>query len=603
MNHFLIVRIGHQLMTTYHPGIWDLTKLVKNPKSPAFQKQIKELEKQAATFEKIKSKLNPKISSTNFKNILQQVEEISENMSRIGGYASLSYSSNTQSDEATSLMSRMSKLGSEISNKILFFDLWWKTQVDEKNAKRLMKDAGELREYLSHKRLFAKYALSEPEEKIINTLDVTGISALVKLYDKITNSYEYKMKIGNKNKVLTREELTNYVRSTNPKIRETAYKTILGKYIENKGVIGEIYQNIVRNWKDEGIEIRGYKSPISMRNIGNDVDDKTIESLLAVCRKNSPVFQKFFQQKAKMLKLKKLRRYDVYAPATANIKEKNYTYDKSVKLVFESLGKFSSTLEDYAKKVFNENHVDSEIRQGKRDGAFCSTLSPKRTPFVLVNFTGKSRDVFTLAHELGHAVHSQTAQDRSILVQDAPLPLAETASTFSELLLYDNLSDKISNNEKKIMLSEKIDDLYATILRQSFFTIFEVDAHKQIGDGTTIDEISKLYLKNLKEQFGNSVTLSDDFAIEWSCIPHFYHTPFYCYAYSFGNLLALSLFQRYKKEGKDFVPAYINILAAGGSKKPEKLLSEYGFDIRSPKFWQEGFDYVKEQVKALSALN
>ena len=590
-------------MMKYQPGIWDLTKLVKDPKSPAFQKQIKELEKKAEAFEKIKSKLNPKISSSKFKNILQQVEEISENMSRIGGYASLSYSSNTQSDEATSLMSRMSKLGSEISNKILFFDLWWKIQVDDKNAKRLMKDAGELTEYLAHKRLFAKYALSEPEEKIINTLDVTGISALVKLYGKITNSYEYKMKIGSKNKVLTREELTNYVRSTNPKIRETAYKTILGKYTENKGVIGEIYQNIVLNWRDEGIEIRGYKSPISMRNIGNDVDDKTIESLLAVCKKNSPVFQKFFVQKAKMLKMKRLRRYDIYAPATANIKEKNYTYDKSVKLVFESLGKFSSTLEDYARKVFNENHVDSEIRQGKRDGAFCSTLSPKTTPFVLVNFTGKSRDVFTLAHELGHAVHSQTAQDRSILVQDAPLPLAETASTFSELLLYDNLSDKISDDEKKIMLSEKIDDLYATILRQSFFTIFEVDAHKQIGDGTTIDEISKLYLQNLKEQFGNSVILSDDFAIEWSCIPHFYHTPFYCYAYSFGNLLALSLFQRYKKEGKDFVPAYLNILAAGGSKKPEKLLSEYGFDIRSPKFWQEGFDYVKEQVKALSSLN
>lgn len=587
----------------YQPGIWDLTKLVKDPKSPAFQKQIKELEKKAEAFEKIKSKLNPKISSSKFKNILQQVEEISENMSRIGGYASLSYSSNTQSDEATSLMSRMSKLGSEISNKILFFDLWWKIQVDDKNAKRLMKDAGELTEYLAHKRLFAKYALSEPEEKIINTLDVTGISALVKLYDKITNSYEYKMKIGSKNKVLTREELTNYVRSTNPKIRETAYKTILGKYTENKGVIGEIYQNIVLNWRDEGIEIRGYKSPISMRNIGNDVDDKTIESLLAVCKNNSPVFQKFFVQKAKMLKMKRLRRYDIYAPATANIKEKNYTYDKSVKLVFESLGKFSSTLEDYARKVFNENHVDSEIRKGKRDGAFCSTLSPKTTPFVLVNFTGKSRDVFTLAHELGHAVHSQAAQDRSILVQDAPLPLAETASTFSELLLYDNLSDKISDDEKKIMLSEKIDDLYATILRQSFFTIFEVDAHKQIGNGTTIDEISKLYLQNLKEQFGNSVILSDDFAIEWSCIPHFYHTPFYCYAYSFGNLLALSLFQRYKKEGKDFVPAYLNILAAGGSKKPEKLLSEYGFDIRSPKFWQEGFDYVKEQVRALSSLN
>jgi len=590
-------------MTEYQRGRWDLSELAKNPKSPEFQKQVKELEKQAEKFEKIKSGLDPKMSSKKFLSILHQVEEISEKMSKIGGYASLSYSSDTQSDEATSLMTRMSKLGSEISNKMLFFDLWWKMQIDEKNAKRLMKNTGEITEYLSHKRLFAKYALSEPEEKIINTLDVTGISALVKLYDKITNAFEYKMKIGNKTRSMTREEITNYVRSTNPKIRETAYKTILTKYSENKGVVGEIYQNIVLNWKDEGIDIRGYKSPISMRNIGNDVDDKTIESLLFVCKNNAPVFQKFFVQKARMLNMKKLRRYDLYAPAAANIKEKNYSYNKSVKLVFESFGKFSDTLEEYAKKIFNENHIDSEIRQGKRDGAFCSTLTPKITPYVLVNFTGKSRDVFTLAHELGHAVHSQAAQNRSILVQDAPLPLAETASTFSELLLYDNISEKISDDEKKIMLSEKIDDLYATILRQSFFTIFEVDAHKQIGDGTTIDEISKTYLQNLKTQFGNSVRLSDDFATEWSCIPHFYHTPFYCYAYSFGNLLALSLFQRYKKEGKDFVPSYINILAAGGSKKPEKLLAEHGFDIRSTKFWQEGFDYVKDQVKALSALN
>ena len=590
-------------MTEYQLGRWDLSELTKNPKSPEFQKQIKELEKQAEKFEKIKSGLDPKMSSKKFLSILHQVEEISEKMSKIGGYASLSYSSDTQSDEATSLMTRMSKLGSEISNKILFFDLWWKMQIDEKNAKRLMEDAGEITEYLSHKRLFAKYALSEPEERIINTLDVTGISALVKLYDKITNVFEYKMKIGNKTKSMTREEITNYVRNANPKIRETAYKIILTKYSENKGVVGEIYQNIVLNWKDEGMDIRGYKSPISMRNIGNDVDDKTIESLLLVCKKNAPVFQKFFIQKARMLKMKKLRRYDLYAPAAKNIKEKNYSYNKSVKLVFESFGKFSDRLEGYAKKVFNENHIDSEIRQGKRDGAFCSTLTPKITPYVLVNFTGKSRDVFTLAHELGHAIHSQAAQDRSILVQDAPLPLAETASTFSELLLYDNISEKISDDEKKIMLSEKIDDLYATILRQSFFTIFEVDAHKQIGDGTTVDEISKTYLQNLKMQFGNSVELSEDFAIEWSCIPHFYHTPFYCYAYSFGNLLALSLFQRYKKEGKDFVPSYIDILATGGSKKPEKLLAEHGFDIRAPKFWQEGFDYVRDQVKALSVLN
>jgi len=590
-------------MTKYQLETWNLKGLVSNPKSVAFEKQIKEVEKKSKQFEKIKSKLNPKISSKKFLGILHDIEVLDEKISVIGGYASLSYSGNTQSDEATSLLTRITKLGSEISNRTLFFDLWWKKGIDEKNANRLIKDSGELSGYLKYKRLVAKYSLSEPEERIINTLDVTGSTALVKLYDKITNAFEYVVTIDGKKRKLTREELSTYVRSTKPKTREIAYKELLSKFSKNKGVLGEIYQNVVLNWKDEGVEIRGFSSPISIRNIANDVDGKTIDSLLRVCKKNAPVFQKFFIQKAKMLGLKKLRRYDLYAPAAAKIKEKNYPYDKSVKLVFESLEKFSPKLSSFAKKVFSEKHIDSEIRPGKRDGAFCSTISPKITPYVLVNFAGKSKDVFTIAHELGHAVHSQAASDRSILISEAPLPLAETASTFSELLLYDNLSDKISSDEKKVMLSENIDDLYATIMRQSFFTLFEVEAHKKIAQSTTVNELSKAYLGNINEQFGNSVHISDDFALEWSCIPHFYHSPFYCYAYSFGNLLALSLFQRYKKEGKDFVPSYIGILNAGGSKKPEDLLEEYDINIRSTKFWQDGFEYVKEQVKELSSLN
>ncbi len=590
-------------MTKYELGKWNLSELVKDPKNHAFEKRIKLVQKRSEQFEKIKSKLNSKISTKEFKKIFSELEEISEKISTIGGYASLSYSADTQSDEATSLLTRMTKLGSDVSNRVLFFDLWWKKAIDEKNANRLIKESGDLSRYLKHKRLLAKYSLSEPEERIINTLEVTGVTALVKLYDKITNVYEYKIKVNGKQKKLTREELTALIRSTKSATREAAYKSLLTKFSANKGVLGEIYQNIVLNWKDEGIEIRGYSSPISMKNIGNDVNDKTVESLLKVCKRNTSVFQKFFLEKAKMLGLKKLRRYDLYAPAAAKIKEKRYPYDKSVKLVFESLEKFSPKLSNYAKNVFNEKHIDSEIRKGKREGAFCSTLSPEITPYVLVNYTEKSRDIYTLAHELGHAVHSQAASNKSILVQEASLPLAETASTFSELLLYDNLSDKISDDEKKVMLAEKIDDLYATIMRQSFFTLFEVDAHKQIAESTTVDELSKTYLKNLNVQFGNSITLTDDFAIEWSCIPHFYHSPFYCYAYSFGNLLALSLFQRFKKESKDFVPSYLEILSAGGSQKPEELLSKYGIDIMSTRFWQDGFDYVKDQVKTLASLN
>ncbi|MGQ0376015.1 MAG: M3 family oligoendopeptidase [Nitrososphaerota archaeon] len=590
-------------MPRFETGKWDLSCLAKNPNSPQFTQKIQNIEKKIKQFEKIKQNLTPNIQSKKFQNALHDLEEISENISTVAGYAHLSYAANTQSDEATSFVTKMTKLAANIENRTLFFDLWWKKKIDEKNAKRLIKDSGQLSNYLRYKRLMAKYSLSEPEEKIINTLDVTGISALVKLYDKITNAFEYFVNVNGKKQKMTREELASLVRSSKPKIREAAYKTPLGKYFDNKGVLGEIYQNIVLNWKDEGVEIRGFSSPISIRNIGNDVDDKTIDSLLEVCRKNTSIFQKFFVQKAKLLGLKKLRRYDLYAPVTTKIKEKNYSYDKSVRLVLDSLEKFSPKLADFAKDVFIKKHIDSEIRLGKRDGAFCSTISPKITPYVLVNFTGKIRDVFTLAHELGHAVHSKAASDKSILVLEAPLPLAETASTFSELLLYDNLSNIISDEEKRLLLAEKIDDLYATIQRQAFFTLFETKIHKQIAEGTIVDEISKTYLHNLKEQFGSSVSLTDDFSIEWSCIPHFYHTPFYCYAYSFGNLLALSLFQRYKMEGKDFVPIYLKILGAGGSQKPESLLAEHGLDISSKEFWQDGFDYVKNQVKILDSLN
>ncbi len=224
-------------MTKYFTGKWDLTGLVSNPKSPGFTKQIQQVENKSKQFVKIKSKLNPKISAKKFLEILRQLEDIYEKMSIIGGYASLKYAADTQSDEATSLVTKMNKLGADISNQTLFFDLWWKRVIDEKNAKRLIKESGQLSEYLRYKRLVAKYSLTEPEEKIINILDVTGSSALVKLYDKITNAFEYEIPINGKKKKLTREELSVLVRSTKPKIREQAYKVLLKKFSINKGVL------------------------------------------------------------------------------------------------------------------------------------------------------------------------------------------------------------------------------------------------------------------------------------------------------------------------------------------------------------------------------
>ncbi len=589
-------------LVRFEQGEWNLRKLVKNPKSPEFAQQVQVIEKKVRKFEQTKSSLKPTISDQKFAGILHSLEDVSEKISIVGGYASLAYSADTQSDEATSLLTRMTKLGSEVENRTLFFDQWWKKQLDQKNAARLIKSSGQLAEFLKHKRFVAKYSLTEPEERIINTLDVTGSTALVKLYDKITNNFQFVVKIDGKKKTYNREQLTLLVRNQKPKTREIAYKALLSEYQKSMGVLGEIYQNLVLNWKDESIEIRGYSSPISVRNIANDVDDKTVNSLLLVCKNNAVVFQKYFIYKAKMLGMKKLRRYDLYAPAVTKIKQKTYTYDQAIKLVLKTLNSFSPTLAEFAKKVFVQKHIDSSIRAGKRSGAFCHTVAPKITPYVLVNFKGRTNDVFTLAHELGHAIHSEAASDKSIFVHEASLPLAETASTFSELLLFDEILGKVIDEEKRAILTEQIDDLYSTVMRQTFFTTFEISAHEKIGVGATVDDITKVYLKSLQEQFATSVNITEDFGVEWSGIPHFYHTPFYCYAYSFGNLLALSFFQQYKKEGNSFVSDYLQILAAGGSKKPESLLKEYGIDISSQRFWQAGFVYIKNQIERLTKL-
>ena len=588
-------------MQAFKQGKWNLNELVTDPSSPSFKRKIQDIEFRVRAFEKNKNNLSPNISEKKFFLILHSLEEIIEKFSVVSGYASLEYSSDTQSDKITSLLTKMRKFGADIDNKTLFFDQWWKKQLDEKNARRLMQNAGELQEFLRHKRTLAKYSLSEPEERIINTLDVTGHSALVKLYDKITNAFQFTVKINGKTRTYTREELTQLVRSPNAKTREIAYKSLLSMFDKNKGVLGEIYQNIVLNWKDECIQIRGYSSPISVRNIGNDVNDKTVESLISVCRDNANVFRKFFLLKARLLKMKKIRRYDLYSPIQKK-EEKRYTYDKAAKMVLQTLNSFSPTLGEFARRVFAENHVDSQIRLGKRSGAFCSTITPKITPFVLLNFKGRTNDVFTMAHELGHAIHSIAASDKSIFIQEAPLPLAETASTFSEMLLFDRILNQVSENEQQSILAEHIDDLYATVGRQSYFTVFEIDAHQKIGEGATVQDISNEYMKTLKEQFGGSLTISSDFSVEWACIPHFFHSPFYCYSYSFGNLLSLSLFQRYKKEGKSFAPTYVKILSEGGAKKPEELLEEYGIDITSEKFWQEGFNYIKNQTRRLEKV-
>lgn len=591
-------------------GRWDLADLVKDPSGDEFARLLKSIEEQLVQFEKSRQILRPDITATEFENLIHALEGISEKISVASGYAHLRYYADTSSNEASALVIRMEKLASDIGNRTLFFDLWFKKQLDDENAGRLIDSMPPVyREYLRHKRLVAKYSLSEPEEKIINTLDVTGTRALVKIYDKMTSAFEFTMKLKRGKKIMekkfdNKEKLVTLVRSPNYNTREAAYRSLLEVYRKNSGVLGEMYQNVAIQWRDEAISMRGYRSPISVRNIANNLDDATVEALLSSCRRNSATFQDYFREKAKMLGMKKLRRYDLYAPISSRAADsKKFAYGKAVTSVLDTFGDFDPQIRGLAERVFSEDHVDSEIRKAKRGGAFCYTVTPKMTPYVLLNFDGRSRDVATLAHEFGHAIHSMLASDKPVMVSHAPLPLAETASVFAEMLLNEKLAEKMSDRERRVLLAEKIDDMYATTMRQAYFTLFEVDAHRAIAeDGATIDAVAKMYLENLNEQFGSSVAVSPDFQWEWVYIPHFYHTPFYTYAYSFGNLLVLSLYKQYKLEGRPFVPKYIKILSAGGSRKPEELLMEAGIDISREEFWQQGFDYAKEMIQQLKSL-
>ena len=586
-------------------GKWDLTDLVDDSLKTKSDLLVENIKRKVKEFENNRVILKRDLGITIFEGLLRKIESIMEDLSIVNSFAQLKYAADTSSNEAASLVLQTEKLSSEISNKILFFDLWFKKELDENNAQRLVDSISLVyREFLKYKRLLAKYSLNESEEKIINTLEVTGPSALVKIYDRLTNNFEFTIirKRGKKKVIRTftnKEKLISLIRSPKAKEREFAYKALFKTYEKNSGVLGEIYQNIVTQWKDENISIRGFKSPISVRNIYNNIDDTTIETLLSVCRKNVTMFHDYFKEKAKLIGVKKLRRYDLYAPISSKDAPK-FTFKNATKLVLNTFNGFDPRFGTYTERLFKENHIDSEIRNGKTGGAFCYTVSPKRTPYVLLNFNGMMRDVSTMAHEFGHAIHSMFAYDKPILVSHAPLPLAETASVFGEMLLNEEIYKKLNREKKKIFLAEQIDDMYATIIRQAFFTIFEIEAHKNIvKQSVTIDNISEYYMNNLKAQFGDSIHISDDFRWEWLYIPHFFHTPFYCYAYSFGNLLVLSLYQQYREEGNSFISKYIKILSAGGSEKPETLLRNSGFNISDSSFWQQGFDLIQMKINKL----
>ena len=585
---------------TYKLSPWSLADLFPGADSTELEAAFKELEAQVASFEKLRPQLKAEIPVSSFLEVVKDSEESTRLAYKLYAFASLAFAADTQDQTILALLGRIQQFMAEMENRVLFFSLWWK-ELDDENAKRLMDASGDYQYYLEEIRHFKPHTLSEAEEKVINLKNVTGSNALITLYDAITNRYVFTLEVEGKKKELTRGELMIYVRGPDPDLRAKAYQELYRVYGEDGPVLGQMYQTTARDWRNENLALRNFSSPIAARNLGNDIPDEAVEALLNVCEKNAGMFQRYFKLKAKYLKVPRLRRYDIYAPLAKS--EKAYEFDQAAKMVLESFTSFQPEFGKLARRVFEAKHLDSEVRKGKQGGAFCASVTPEMTPWVKLNYQSKADDVATMAHELGHAIHAMLASHHSVFTFHSSLPLAETASTFGEMMLIDRLlAEEKDEAVRRDMLFRQVDDAYATILRQAYFALFEKQAHEMVVQNASVDEISAAYLENLKAQFGEAVEISDEFKWEWVSIPHIYHTPFYVYAYAFGQLLVFSLYKQFKAEGEVFKPRYVKILSAGGSEAPSKILGEAGIDICSEKFWRGGFEVINELISQLEKL-
>ncbi len=587
---------------TYAQGRWDLADLIAAPTGPAMEDVFNQLNQAVEDVERFREVLSEAIERETFQQMLTAAERVGYLMRQLSGYATLWLSELTSDADALALRGRVDKELASARNRTLFFELWWKA-LDEESADRLVEHSGDLRYYLESLRRFSPYTLSEAEEKIVNVKDVHGLNGHLTLYDMMTNAYTYDVELEGETKTVTRTEAAVMARDPDPAVREAAYRALNKVYATHGHVLGQLYSYVVGDWNAEHVGLRGMPSAISARNLINDLPDVVVDALLSSCRKNAGIYHRYFQLKAQWVGMEKLRRYDVYAPV--GVESPRIPFAEGVAVVMDTLRSFSPRMAELAERVIAENHLDAEVRAGKDTGAFCYGVVPDKTPWVLVNYNGRRDDVSTLGHELGHAIHAMLAEGHSPMTFRSSLPLAETASNFVEILLLQRwLSEEEDSVARRSLLAKFVDDSYASILRQSYFVLFEREAHRMIeGEGATVERLASTYLENLQDQFGDSVALSDDFRWEWTSIPHNYHVPFYCYAYAFGLLLVLSMYREYQQDPAAFVPKYVRILSHGGSMAPIDILDEAGVNIRDEAFWQGGFDVISEMIDELETLS
>jgi oligoendopeptidase F len=578
---------------------WDLSDLYASIDDPAITRDLDSSDVEAdALGEQYRGRV-ASLTAAELATVLAAYETLVERAQKAGNFAYLSWSADTSVPAHGALLQMATERGSQLSQKLVFLELELAAASDEVSAVWLADPSlARYRHWLELVRRYRPHMLTEPEEKILSEKAVTGRSAWVRFFDEVHGATRYTLD----DQELTRDQVLTRLYSPDRELRHRAQEAVTAGLRTLQRTTTFIINNILAD-KSSDDRLRKYPIWISARNMSNEVADQTVDALVDAVTARYDIVARYYHLKRQLLGADELFDYDRYAPLPAA--DKHYDWREAREIVLNAYASFDSRMADVASLFFDRRWIDAAIRPGKRGGAFSAGTVPSIHPYIMMNYEARPRDVMTLAHELGHGVHQKLAGVQGLLQADTPLTTAETASVFGEMLVFQDLLARENDPKVRLaMLTSKIEDSFATCFRQISMNRFEHAAHtarRSEGELST-GRLSELWMGTQRPMFGDSVTLTDNYALWWSYIPHFISTPGYVYAYAFGELLVLALYARYKQAPNGFADAYTAMLTAGGSNWPHEIVKPLGVDLTDPAFWQNGLSILGELVGEAESL-
>jgi len=585
---------------------WDLSVLFSSNDDPKIEETWQRVNAQADAFASAyRGKIDsPDLTAATLAKALGEYEALAVDASKPINFAHLQFACDTGNPALGAFLQKQMEKSTELSVKLMFFDLELQAAPEETIAKVTADPAMKsFLHYVQVARTFSKHRLSEPEEIILEETANTGSRAWERLFEEVTSNHAYKLTRPGSGTVeeASQEELLNLLRSPDRAVRQAAADAFTAGLKEMERVLVFTYNNLVQD-KAVDDRLRQYDYPEHSRHLANELDKETVDLVVSLCRKNYDLVERFYNVKRQILGLPELTHVDRYAPLfdTDEVVE----WEQAKRIVLEAFGTFSEEMEARAREFFDKNWIDAEPRKGKRGGAFCAYNTPDTHPVVFQSYMNMPDDVMTLAHELGHGVHASLSRAQNYFNFHGTLPLAELASTFGEMLVFEKLVASATLKDRLALYAEKIEGVFATVFRQAAMFSFERRCHetRRAEGELTPDQFGDIWQEELQAMFGSSVKLGEQHRCWWSYVSHFVAVPFYVYAYSFGELLVLSLYQKAKEEGPAFATKYIDLLKLGGSRSPQELMATVGVDLKSPAFWHGGFEAMEKLVTEFERL-